>query len=68
MRWALIFGLERVARGEPETWRRLLAGHNEALLGAALCEPELFAAMADALNVPTTAGDSPCRPFAAARR
>lgn len=57
VRSSLIGGLERLARGEPETWRRLLDRHNESLLGAALCEPELFAAMADVLKVPTTAGD-----------
>src|SRR5690606_37395782 len=33
---SLVAGLAEVARHEPESWQRMLARHNEALLGAAL--------------------------------
>src|SRR5690606_31282140 len=35
---SLIEGLKHVAEREPEAWRRILLRHNEALLGAALCD------------------------------
>jgi len=54
---SLVSGLVAVARGEAETWRRVLARHNEALLGASLCDDQLFEALADHLRVPTTEGD-----------
>ena len=54
---ALLSGLAALARDEPETWRRVLTRHNEALLGAAIAEPRLFELLADALTVPTTEGD-----------
>jgi len=58
---ALIHGLEGVARKEPEAWRRVLLRHNEALLGAALCDIRLFELLADDLTVPTSEGDLPAR-------
>ncbi len=41
---ALIAGLGEVARQQPEAWRRVLLRHNEALLGAALCDERLLRA------------------------
>jgi len=58
---SLIHGLEGVARKEPEAWRRVLLRHNEALLGAALCDDRLFELLADDLTVPTSEGDLPAR-------
>ncbi len=57
VREALIEGMATLAKREPATWRRVLARHNEALLGAAICDPRLFALLADELTVPTTQGD-----------
>lgn len=54
---AIVLGLAEVARREPEAWRRVLSRHNEALLGAAICEPRLFDLLADELTVPTSEGD-----------
>lgn len=54
---ALIDGLESVARRDPESWRRILLRHNEALLGAALCDERLMTLLADELTVPTSEGD-----------
>jgi molecular chaperone HtpG len=54
---SLIVGLEQIAKREPETWRRILLRHNEALLGAALCDDRLFELLADELTVPTSEGD-----------
>ncbi len=54
---ALISGLAKLPREQPEAWRRILARHNEALLGAALCDDELFSLLADLVHVPTTQGD-----------
>lgn len=53
----VIRALLHVAQHEPETWRAVRTRHNEALLAACLCEPELFAALADALLVPTSQGE-----------
>jgi molecular chaperone HtpG len=58
---ALIKGLENVAKREPESWRRVLLRHNEALLGAAVCDDRLFELLADELTVPTSEGDLPVR-------
>ncbi len=54
---SLISGLARLASEEPRTWRRVLRRHNEALLGAALCDAQLFDLVADQLTVPTSMGD-----------
>ncbi|MCB9640967.1 MAG: ATP-binding protein [Myxococcales bacterium] len=53
----LITGLAHIAAREPEAWRRILMRHNEALLGAALCDERLFALLQDELTVPTSEGD-----------
>lgn len=54
---ALVAGLAGLAEREPEAWRRVLARHNEALLGAAICDDRLFSLLADELTVPTSEGD-----------
>ncbi|TLI82479.1 molecular chaperone HtpG [Escherichia sp. E2748] len=53
---ALISGLSDLAQNQPEIWRRVLARHNEALLGAALCDDRLFDLLKDRLQVPTSKG------------
>lgn len=53
---ALIEGLARVVRTQPEAWRRILLRHNEALLGASLCDERLFLLMMEHLRVPTSQG------------
>jgi molecular chaperone HtpG len=53
----LIDGLAAIARREPEAWRRTLTRHNEALLGASLCDPILFDLLAEELTIPTSEGD-----------
>ncbi|CAM2070461.1 ATP-binding protein [Sulfidibacter corallicola] len=57
IRDVLIAGLLRLARRRPVIWRRILRRHNEALLGAAVCDRELFDLLANQLKVPTTEGD-----------
>lgn len=54
---ALIEGLAGAARSAPADWRRVLSRHNEALLGASLCDPRLFDILAEAVRVPTSQGD-----------
>jgi molecular chaperone HtpG len=61
LREALVGGLAKVAREDPHAWRRVLTRHNEALLGAALCDPRLFQLLADDLRVPTSQGELPVR-------
>lgn len=56
---ALIEGLTAIQRAEPAAWRRVIRRHNEALLGAALCDDRLYGLLADALKVPTSQGDLP---------
>ncbi|WP_395794031.1 ATP-binding protein [Aquimonas sp.] len=53
---ALIDGLAQVVRTQPEAWRRILLRHNEALLGASLCDERLFLLMMEHLRVPTSQG------------
>ncbi|MEB7939340.1 ATP-binding protein [Escherichia whittamii] len=53
---ALISGLSDLAQNQPEIWRRVLTRHNEALLGAALCDDRLFDLLKDRLQVPTSKG------------
>ncbi|MDR0996886.1 MAG: ATP-binding protein [Zoogloeaceae bacterium] len=55
----LITGLAALARRSPEAWRRVLARHNEALLGAALCDERLFDLLADSVLIPSSQGDIP---------
>lgn len=54
---SLIQGLSQLPRQQPETWRRILMRHNEALLAAAICDERLFALLADAVLIPTVQGD-----------
>lgn len=56
---ALILGLADIAKNQPEAWRRVLVRHNEALLGASLCDERLFTLMMDSVRVPTSQGDMP---------
>lgn len=58
---ALIVGLADVAAQQPEAWRRVLLRHNEALLGAALCDERLFTLLMDSVRVPSSQGDLPAR-------
>jgi molecular chaperone HtpG len=54
---ALVEGLGEIARSEPATWRRILMRHNEALLGAAVCDDRLFTLIAEQATLPTSQGD-----------
>ena len=56
---ALITGLAQVPKRHPEAWRRVLARHNDALLGASLCDDRLFDLLADSVHVRTSQGESP---------
>ncbi|MGP1683870.1 MAG: hypothetical protein ACTS8S_16250, partial [Giesbergeria sp.] len=58
---ALIRGLAALAKTQGPAWNRLLTRHNEALLGAALCEDELFAMLAQDVRISTSQGDLPVR-------
>jgi molecular chaperone HtpG len=58
---SLLSGLKRIARTEPDAWRRILARHNEALLGAAVADEALMELLRDELTVPTSEGDVPVR-------
>ncbi len=58
---ALVSGLARVAREEPEAWARVLTRHNEALLGAALADEHVDALVADDLQVATSDGEMTAR-------
>src|SRR5688572_237606 len=60
----LVDGLSEVAEEEPEIWRRILLRHNEALLGAALCDLDLFELLQDELKVPTSEGELSMREVA----
>jgi molecular chaperone HtpG len=57
VRQALVSGLAALAKDEPAAWRRVLLRHNEALLGAALGDPQLFDLVVDEVTLPTTEGD-----------
>ncbi|MCX4239473.1 ATP-binding protein [Paraliomyxa miuraensis] len=57
VRESLIEGLRGLASEQPAAWRTVLRRHNEALLGAALCDARLFDLLCDELTVPTSQGD-----------
>ncbi|MEZ4467931.1 MAG: ATP-binding protein [bacterium] len=57
VREALIAGLQQVAHEDEAAWRRVLLRHNEALLGASLCDDRLFTLLSPRLKVPTSQGD-----------
>lgn len=59
IREALVEGLRGLASDQPAAWRTVLRRHNEALLGASLCDPRLFELLCDELTVPTSQGDLP---------
>lgn len=59
VREALVEGLRRLASEQPAAWRTVLRRHNEALLGASLCDVRLFDLLCDELTVPTSQGDLP---------
>ncbi|MCA9710610.1 MAG: ATP-binding protein [Myxococcales bacterium] len=61
VRESLIEGMRALARDNPAAWRTVLHRHNEALLGAALCDDRLFELLCDELTVPTSHGDLPVR-------
>lgn len=54
---SLITGLAAIAEKQPEAWRRVLKRHNEALLGASLCDERLFQLLMDTIRIPTSQGD-----------
>lgn len=56
---ALTLGLANVAKTQPAAWRRVLTRHNEALLGASLCDDRLFDLLANSVRIPTSQGDLP---------
>ena len=58
---ALIKGLADLSKDQAPAWSRLLSRHNEALLGAAMCEDELFVMLQDAVRISTSQGDLPVR-------
>ncbi|VTP16034.1 Chaperone protein HtpG [Phytobacter ursingii] len=55
----LINGLGELAKNQPAIWRRVLLRHNEALLGAAICDERLFDLLKDDLLIPTSKGEIP---------
>lgn len=57
VRDALVAGLADLARNDAATWRRILLRHNEAMLGATLCDATLFDLLADQLTLPTSQGE-----------
>lgn len=57
----LIKGLGELAKNQPAIWRRVLLRHNEALLGAAICDERLFDLLKDDLLIPTSKGEIPVR-------
>lgn len=57
LRESLVSGLSQLAERHPESWQQVLLRHGEALLGAALCEPDLFTWLSNQLRIPTSEGD-----------
>ncbi len=64
LREALVAGLSRLPKEQPEAWRRVLTRHNEALTGAAIVDQRLFELLADDLLIPSSDGDLPAREIA----
>jgi molecular chaperone HtpG len=57
----LITGLANIAKEQPEAWRRILFRHNDALLGAALCDSRLFNLLLDSVTINSLQGRLPAR-------
>lgn len=53
----LIDGLAFIAKTQPESWRRILLRHNEALLAASLCDDRLFELLKDKVRIASSQGD-----------
>lgn len=53
---SLFEGIKNLVLKEKNNWRRVLRRHNEALLGAAVSNPDIFERIADYLKVPTSEG------------
>ena len=53
----LIEALVQIASERGATWRRLQSRHNQSLLGASISDSQLFEAMHDKLEVPTSSGE-----------
>lgn len=53
----LVQGLIDIAQNESETWQRILSRHNEAMLGAAISDDQLFLAIHQHLKLPTSEGE-----------
>ncbi|OUS30224.1 hypothetical protein A9Q99_07055 [Gammaproteobacteria bacterium 45_16_T64] len=53
----VVLQLRDVVLKEPENWRRILRRHNQALLGAAICDDRLFEVTRKSLQLPTSMGD-----------
>lgn len=54
---ALIQGLCDLPKQQRPAWNRMLRRHNESLLGAALCDDNLFAVLSPSLTLPSSQGD-----------
>ncbi|MCP4138055.1 MAG: molecular chaperone HtpG [bacterium] len=54
---ALVEGISKIAQEEKAAWRLIMSRHNEALLGAALCDDRLFELLAHDLKLPTSEGE-----------
>lgn len=53
----LATSLRDIVIKEPETWRRIVTRHNQALLGASIQDDRLFETMHKTLMVPTSQGE-----------
>lgn len=53
----LAVSLSTIVSERPETWRRIISRHSQALLGAAISDDRLFETSRDTLKVPTTDGE-----------
>lgn len=55
----IVAELIKIAKNKPKLWSSILRRHNDALMGAALADSDLYAVLAPILEVPTTDGDLP---------
>ena len=68
IREALINGISDLAKHDLHAWRRVLARHSDALLGAAVADERVFEVAAEDLTVPTTQGPKTVATIADDRR